>query len=284
MSDSSTLDLLAHIDEIDRIDNETWVIGLNDRKVKELEFHNRDRDPNFKKEANASEDSFEKFYGNKKYYNTITRSRSYIRNWVEKHAKGKVFLDFACGDGELALVAAEAGAEVALGFDISDVSVKNCRRYAKERGLTNTRFFQADAENTKLPDNCVDAIICSGMLHHLDLSYAFPELRRILKPGGKILAAEALEYNPAIKLYRMMTPDMRTDYEKEHILGMKDITFAKRYFNIGEMRFWHIVGYAGGKFPALSGLFTAIDRILEKIPGLRLMAWIFTFELVKSKD
>ncbi len=53
-----------------------------------------------------------------------------------------------------------------------------------------------------LDDNYIDAIICSGMLHHLDLSYAFLELRRILRAEGKILAAiEALNYNPAIKLY-----------------------------------------------------------------------------------
>ena len=62
--------------------------------------------------------------------------------------------------------------------------------------------MQADAENTMLDDNYIDAIICSGMLHHLDLSYAFLELRRILRAEGKILAAiEALNYNPAIKLY-----------------------------------------------------------------------------------
>lgn len=284
MTSATLAELLTHIDQIDRIDNDAWVATLNDRKIKELEFHNRDRDPEFKKKADGSEDSFEKFYGNKKYYNTIERSRSYIDRWIKRHAKGKVFLDFACGDGALALVAAEAGAEVALGFDISDVSVRNCRRYAGEKGLVNTRFFQADAENTRLPDNSVDTIICSGMLHHLDLSYAFPELRRILKPGGKILAAEALEYNPAIKLYRLMTPDMRTDYEKEHILGLKDITFAKRFFEIGEMRFWHVVGYAGAKFPAMAKLFEGVDRVLERIPGVRLMSWIFTFELIKPHN
>jgi len=80
---------------------------------------------------------------------------------------------------------------LSLGFDISDVSVHNVRTRAQEPGLSsNTRFFQADAENTKLPDKSIDAVICSGMLHHLDLSFAFPELRRILKPGGKILAVE----------------------------------------------------------------------------------------------
>ena len=40
------------------------------------------------------------------------------------------------------------------------------------------RLRQGDCENTGLPNTCVDVILCCGMLHHLDLSYAFPEIRR----------------------------------------------------------------------------------------------------------
>lgn len=50
----------------------------------------------------------------------------------------------------------------------------------------------------------------------------FDVLRRILKPNGVILAVEALDYNPMIKLYRIMTPEMRTEWEKAHILSYKD--------------------------------------------------------------
>jgi ubiquinone/menaquinone biosynthesis C-methylase UbiE len=275
--------LLEVISDIDRIENTTWMSSLNDRKREEMEFHNRDRDPKFRAEAAETEDAFEKFYGNKKYYETTKRSKDYMANWIAEHGRGKIFLDYACGNGQNALHAARSGAALAMGFDISNVSVQNCQGFAADENLANTKFFQADAENTKLPDNCVDAIVCSGMLHHLDLSYAFPELRRILKPGGKILCVESLEYNPAIKLYRMTTPDMRTEYEKHHILGFKDVTFASRFFNLGAMKFWHVVGYAGGKFPALRGVLDAIDRVLESIPLARRMAWIFTFELIKPE-
>ena len=120
------------------------------------------------------------------------------------------------------------------------------------------------------------------MLHHLDLSYALPELRRILKPGGVILAVEALDYNPAIKLYRLLTPAMRTEWEKAHILSLKDIRFAKRFFDLGEVRYWHIVGYIAGKFPLFQMPLDIIDKVLEKIPFVQLMSWMFTFELVKK--
>lgn len=179
------------------------------------------------------------------------------------------------------MLAAKNGASLALGFDISDVSVQNCREAAQQRGLTNTRFFQADAENTMLPNDSIDRMICSGKLHHLDLSYAFPEIRRILKPGGKVLAVEALDYNPAIKLYRMMTPDMRTDWEKAHILKLRDLTFADRFFEVRNIRYWHVIGYLGALAKPLAKPLDMIDGTLERIPLLNRMAWTFTFELVK---
>lgn len=277
----TTADLLRHIDEIDKIGNDQWMSKLEPRKLAELEFHNRDRDKNFIAQAKAAGDSFEKFYGNKKYYTTTQRSRDYVAEWIRREAKGRVFLDYACGNGVHAMSAAESGAELALGLDISNVSVQNCIETARERGLSNARFFQADAERTMLPDNSVDRIICSGMLHHLDLSYAFPELRRILKPGGKLLAVEALDYNPAIKLYRMMTPAMRTDWEKAHILSLADITFAKRFFEIGEVRYWHVIGYAGAVMKPLARPLDMIDSVLERVPLFNRLAWTFTFELVK---
>ena len=95
-----------------------------------------------------------------------------------------MFLDYACGNGDMTLAAARHGAKLSIGLDISSVSIRNAERTAHDEKIDNTYFLQADAENTKLPDGCIDVIICSGMLHHLDLSYAFPELRRILKPGG----------------------------------------------------------------------------------------------------
>jgi ubiquinone/menaquinone biosynthesis C-methylase UbiE len=270
------------IDEIDKISNENWKASLVDRKLKELEFHDRDRNATRVKEVAAS-DTYEKFYGNKKYYGATKRSVAYVNNWILKESRDNIFLDYACGNGSNAIKAAKYGAKLSLGFDISGVSVVNATKAAIEENLKNIRFFQADAENTKLPDNSIDRIVCSGMLHHLDLTYALPELRRILKPGGKILAVEALDYNPIIKLYRKLTPDMRTDWEKAHILSLKDIEFSKRFFSIEEIKYWHVVGYAAGKFPILSVPLESIDKILELVPMLQRMAWIFTFEMRKPK-
>jgi ubiquinone/menaquinone biosynthesis C-methylase UbiE len=273
--------LRAKLDSINEISTEQWIDSLTPRGIAELEFHNRKRDRSFE-EQTLDQDTYEKFYGNRKYYSATKRSHDYIENWIKRMAPGAVVLDYACGYGGLTRLAAKAGAKLAIGLDISDVSVRNAREAAKEEGVeANTYFVQANAENTRLPDECVDVAICSGMLHHLDLSYAFPELRRLLKVGGRVLAAEALDYNPAIKFYRYLTPQMRTEWEKAHILSHSDLKFAKRFFDIGEVRYWHVVGYVGGKFPPLLPTLDGLDRILERVPLLQLMAWIWTFELIR---
>jgi SAM-dependent methyltransferase len=284
-TDAEIRALHESVDVIDRISDQEWATTLNERKRRELEFHDLDRDPARRAEAAAASDTYEKFYGNKKYYAATRRSTTYIHDWIVREAAGRVFLDYACGNGINARLAAASGAKLSMGLDISPVSIENARRAAEDEGVAeNCRFFQADAENTKLPDNSVDVLICSGMLHHLDLSFAFPELRRILKPGGKLLAVEALDYNPAIKLYRRMTPAMRTDWEKAHILRLRDVKFGSRFFDVKNVRYWHICGYIGGKFPGVLPAVDRLDVLLERIPYLQRLAWMFSFELHKPED
>lgn len=275
--------LKEKLTEIQRISNQEWLVGLDQRKKQELAFHDqhRVRDGG----ENLDQDTYERLYGNKKYYEATAASKAYVDEWIRVNAKDKVFLDYACGNGFNAIKAAKAGAALAIGIDISAVSVDNATKDAADAGVQNNAFFvQADAENTKLPDNSVDVVICSGMLHHLDLSYAFPELRRILAPGGRILAVEALDYNPAIKLYRKLTPAMRTEWEAAHILSLKDLKFAKRFFDVADVRYWHILSIFGPHMRPLFPFLHVIDNVLTRVPGIQLMAWIFTFELFKQRQ
>jgi len=278
-------DLRAKLESINRISDQEWMDSLNERKRLELEFHDRDRDRKKIDELKEQDkDTFERVYGNRKYYDATSDSKAYVDNWIAKHAPGKVFLDYACGNGDGAIKAAQAGAALAIGLDISAVSVNNARADAAAAGVSaNTGFIQADAENTKLPDGSIDYVLCRGMLHHLDLSCAFPELRRIMAKDAKLLAVEALDYNPLIKLYRKLTPAMRTEWEKAHILSLKDLRFARRFFDIGEVKYWHITSIAGPHMRPLMPVLFGLDRVLTSIPLIRLMAWIFTFELKSTR-
>ena len=207
--------------------------------------------------------------------------------------EGETVLDLGSGGGiDVLLSARRVGPSgKAYGLDMTDEMLALARENQRTAGVTNVEFFKGEIEHIPLPDNSVDVILCSYMLHHLNLEYAYPEMHRILKPGGCVLACEALDYNPLIKLYRRLTPEMRTEWEKEHILSLKDVRAAKGFFNVGAIRYWHVFSFLGGFLRGAPGLFgeamkilNAADRFLVRIPGVQLMAWQFSFELFKPLE
>ncbi len=283
------LDLIKHLQARPLKMSRDQLGKLEKRKREELEFHNLDRekqDPNLiaKREETG-------IHENKKFYSIAKDTYDYVNRWLNENVKDKVFLDYACGDGKEVIRAANYGARLAIGIDISDVSIDNATNLAIREGVSDRCLFvQADCECTELPDESIDIILCSGMLHHLDLRSAFPELHRILKPNGKIMANEALVHNPIIQWYRDRTPEMRTEWEKAHILGMKDIKFAKKFFHLGEIRYWYLFSIGAVVFrnsvlfnPILR-LLSAIDAVVLKVPFIQRMAWQFTFELKKPSN
>jgi ubiquinone/menaquinone biosynthesis C-methylase UbiE len=274
--------LRQNLEQLALTTGDNWYATLEPRKRSESDFHDRKRDS---KHINAvGKDQYEEFFSNHRFYRTAQLSREYFLGWIEHNSRGKIVLDFACGDGDVAIRAADAGATLAVGIDISGVSVENARREALARGLGDKTFFlRADCENTGLPDSSVDIVICAGVLHHLDVTRAFPEIERVLAPGGKVIAFEALDYNPLIKLYRNRNPHQRTEWEKAHILSLKEVRLARSYFDVGEIRYFHVSSMAGVWLPKLMPVLNAFDRVLTRIPGVQLMAWMFTFELLSRK-
>ena len=171
--------LIGHLRSRQDFKGTEWMVRLEERKREEIAFHNfeRDRDDQAVIEAQRSTG----VHANKKFYSIARSSVAYVDDWLRRHVPGKVSFDYACGDGKYAILAANYGAALSIGLDISDVSIRNARRVAAQNGLDRAcSFIQGDCEATELPDASVDVILCSGMLHHLDLSKAFPELRRIL--------------------------------------------------------------------------------------------------------
>ncbi|RST56038.1 class I SAM-dependent methyltransferase [Variovorax sp. MHTC-1] len=107
-------------------------------------------------------------------------------------ASGERVLDVACGTGLVAFEAAYAvgPAGTVLGVDLSGQMVEAARLRASKKALASVRFARMDAENLALPDASFDLALCAlGLMYVPDPERAVREMRRVLRPGGRMVLA-----------------------------------------------------------------------------------------------
>lgn len=107
-------------------------------------------------------------------------------------APGERIVDVACGTGLVTFAAAElvgAGGEV-VGVDLSGQMVESARLRAERRGAVNVSFARMDAEALELADGDFDVALCAlGLMYTPVAAQALAEMRRVLRPGGRMSAA-----------------------------------------------------------------------------------------------
>jgi SAM-dependent methyltransferase len=209
--------------------------------------------------------AFDERFSNVKYYSITHESDGWQRSWMaERCGAGKRVLDFACGNGENGIFAAQCGADVT-GIDISPEGVENANLNAKQAGVgANCRFEVMDGENLTFDDGTFDVGVEYGALHHVELDRALSELARVLKPTGEAICVEALRHNPIIHGYRRLTPHLRTKWEVEHILGVESLDTFRRHFAHVEVNFFHLAVLAAVPLRK-TPLFTPVRKVLEAV-------------------
>lgn len=97
-------------------------------------------------------------------------------------------IDIGCGTGEFTKRLSEDVTEVT-GIDISPVMIQEA---IKRNSGENIRYkivdFDEFEENIKY-----DYIVSIATFHHLDLETALPKIKRILRPGGKLMVLDLYE-------------------------------------------------------------------------------------------
>jgi ubiquinone/menaquinone biosynthesis C-methylase UbiE len=97
-------------------------------------------------------------------------------------------LDLASGAGDPALTLAEVVGPSGhvMATDLVPDRLAVAEECARERGLANITFQQADAEALPFPDQAFDAVTCRlGVMLFPNVGQALGEIRRVLKPGGR---------------------------------------------------------------------------------------------------
>lgn len=107
---------------------------------------------------------------------------------------GENVLDIGCGTGTVAIMAKRQVGEKGhvCGIDASPQMLARAGKKARKAGL-ELDFRNASVESMPFPDGHFDVVLSSMMLHHLPSKLrqqCAVEVRRVLKPGGRLLAVD----------------------------------------------------------------------------------------------
>src|SRR5215472_11791326 len=103
---------------------------------------------------------------------------------VLEELRGKVVVDFGCGDGHEAIELAQSGAAEVIGIDNRENALRRARENARRAGVQDVCVFSTEAIGG------VDAIISlDGFEHFGDPGAVLRTMHDILKPDGAVYSS-----------------------------------------------------------------------------------------------
>lgn len=118
----------------------------------------------------------------------VYAGKSKIKTLLGEHAlrelRGKVVVDFGCGDGHEAIELAQNGAEQVIGIDNREPALHRARENARRAGLQDVCLFCSEGGHR------ADAIISlDGFEHFGDPGAVLQTMYHLLKPGGVVYSS-----------------------------------------------------------------------------------------------
>lgn len=203
--------------------------------------------------------------------------------------EGRRVLDIGCGAGATTLaMARRLGPQgLALGVDISGPLVAAAKDRAEREGITQAAFVQADAQTHAFEPGQFDAAISRfGVMFFEDPEAAFTNIRRALRPGGRLTfqawrspmetpfmiaaATAAAPFLPAMTPPKPNAPGQFSFADGERVRrileasGWRDVDVAKLDLP-GEVAEPDLMAYVTRLGPAGAALRGADDALREKV-------------------
>lgn len=153
---------------------------------------------------------FESIYEKYDLMNSIIsfqRHKAWRRDTMKRMnvQKGAVALDVCCGtaDWTIALAEAVGPAGKVYGLDFSENMLRVGREKIVQRGLNHVELVYGNAMELPFADNTFDYVtIGFGLRNVPDYMTVLREMRRVAKPGGKVVCLETSQ--PTIPVFRQV--------------------------------------------------------------------------------
>jgi ubiquinone/menaquinone biosynthesis C-methylase UbiE len=148
---------------------------------------------------------------------------------------GLRFLDAGCGRGEVMLAASGMGMQVA-GVDYSEAAVEIALETVAE--VEGAEVKRSDVAELPWPDGSFDRILMGDVIEHLDPDHgesAIRELRRVLRPGGRVLVHTAPNRLFTELVWPVAGPALRLVGQGKAADGMDFWITDTRQYHVNEM-------------------------------------------------
>ncbi|MGB0596131.1 MAG: class I SAM-dependent methyltransferase [Rubripirellula sp.] len=224
-------------------------IEQTERQRREIETYNARAVAEWREAIDLDHYSHERFGPWNPYWRTVHYALDHYP------PKSNKLLAYGCGAGALGLRLAHMGYQVKA-FDISDQLIRNAQHLAEKYGLSDSISFSVQsAENLEFESDAFDVVVGMNILHHIDLTLAVPELKRVLRPGGSAIFKDSLQTPfrdrlrkswPVRALLPLGTKNRRTGEmyrptADELPLGPKDIDLLEEHFSRVTVERFHVL-------------------------------------------
>jgi ubiquinone/menaquinone biosynthesis C-methylase UbiE len=180
---------------------------------------------------------------------------------------GMLVADIGCGPGTVTFFMAGQirPGGIASGVDASAEQLSVAREEAKEKGVKNVCFIEADVYSLGLEKDSFDLVYARSLLSHLqDPLHAIMEMKRIVKPGGVLVCEDidmgtihsepsTAEYERAVEIWARFGAERRTDYRvgphmadlfrKAGFAHVQETSYQPKFISGEKKRYWEYTLY-----------------------------------------
>jgi SAM-dependent methyltransferase len=137
-------------------------------------------------------------------------------------------LEIGCFNGEQVQQIKNCTFESYLGVDISPKAIEWCKKKFLDQRI---KFIVENAESLgQIPSGSVSYAFGNGVLHHLDLVKFSQALNRVMMKGGVARFVEPAQGPWPLRLFRKITPKLRTP--DEYPFDQDSIKILSKYFDV----------------------------------------------------